>query len=58
MSGMAAPVTDAAERDSVHVAITFQFERADPIFSLDVDRCFWGYWEKVGQPGTYPVKER
>ena len=55
---MAAPVTDAAERDSVHVAITFQFERADPIFSLDVDRCFWGYWEKVGQPGTYPVKER
>jgi hypothetical protein len=56
--GRAALVSDAAERASVHAAITFQFQSADPIFALDLERCFWGYWENVGQPGTYPVKER
>jgi hypothetical protein len=58
VSGRTTLATDAAERDRVHAAITFQFQPADPIFTLHVERCFWSYWEKVGQPGTYPVKKR
>jgi hypothetical protein len=58
VSGRATVVTDVVERDLVHAAITFQFERTDPVFSLQVDRCFRGYWVTPGQPGTYPVKAR
>ena len=32
VSGRATLVTDAAERDLAHAAITFQFKREDPIF--------------------------
>ena len=39
-------------------AISFVFRKDDPIFALDIESCLWGYWEKVGQPGTYPVRKR
>lgn len=52
VSGRAKLVLDDAERGRVHEAIAFIFERDNPIFVLDIVRCLWGYWEKVGQPGT------
>jgi hypothetical protein len=56
--GRATLIDDAAERNRVHEAIRFQFEREDPVFRLDVERCLWGYWENVGKPGTRPVRSR
>jgi len=52
VSGRATLVTGAAEKDLVHAAITFQFNQADPIFSLHLKRCFRGYWMRAGRPGT------
>ena len=38
VSGRATLVTGVAEKDLAHAAITFQFNRADPIISLHVER--------------------
>jgi hypothetical protein len=58
LRGRAEPVTDAAEIAEVHAAIPFQFQKEDPLFRLDLERCLWVYWEKPGQPGTYAVRKR
>lgn len=58
IAGRAAVVTDPAEIAAVHAAIRFAFQPDDPVFCLGLERCLWGYWEKVGQPGTYPVRKR
>jgi hypothetical protein len=56
LAGRGALVTDAAERERVHADFQFQFQRDDPVFRLEIERSLWGHWEKVGQPGTYPVR--
>ncbi len=30
----------------------------DPLFEFDIERADAAHWEKVGQPGTYPVRRR
>ena len=59
VSGTATEVIDAMERSAVHRAIPFKaFDRADPIFRLTIDRVLWIYWERVGEPGTKPIRRR
>jgi hypothetical protein len=58
LAGRGELVADAAARASVHADISFQFDAEDPIFRLAIERSLWGHWEKVGQPGTYPVRRR
>ncbi len=46
MSGVAAPVTDKAERRAVHAAILFPvFNPDDPVFRLGVEWCAWSRWD-------------
>ena len=55
IGGRAASVTSESERSRVHAAIRFgAFDRADPVFALDIEESMWGYWENVGRPGTRP----
>ncbi len=59
LAGRAREVAEPPERAAVHAAIRFaSFQRDDPIFCLDIDRALWVYWERVGQPGTRPVRRR
>lgn len=58
VSGPAVLIHAAAERERVQAAIEFQFEAHHPIYRLDIDRCLHAWWEKAGQPGTYPIKRR
>ena len=58
ISGSAIAVTRAGEIAEVHAATRFTFQADDPVFHLLLERCLWGYWEKVGQPGTFAVRKR
>lgn len=59
IGGRAVEVLEKQERAAVHAAVRFAaFNRADPIFSLGIERALWVYWERVGQPDTKAVRER
>lgn len=59
VAGTAVEVHEAGERRAVHDAIPFAaFRRDDPIFRLDVERCLWVHWGRVGQPDTKAVRRR
>jgi hypothetical protein len=58
VTGTTTEVLDQAERAAVHRAIPFKaFNTADPIFRLSIDRALWVYWERVGEPGTRPIRQ-
>jgi hypothetical protein len=63
--GTAREVIDPATRALVEDAVAAsgvggmtESVRADPIFELDIERVDTARWEKVGQPGTYAVRDR
>ncbi len=57
IAGRAIRVLDEAARGRVHDAIRFgAFDRADPVYALDIESSMWGYWENAGRPGTRPVR--
>jgi hypothetical protein len=58
LAGRAERVDDAALRARVHSDIAFQFDSADPIFLLGIERCLWGYWENAGRPETRAIRRR
>jgi hypothetical protein len=59
VSGTATEVSAAAERAAVHRAIPFKsFHADDPLFRLDLERALWVHWERVGEPGTRPIRRR
>ena len=59
LAGRAREVLDHAERSAVHRAIPFAaFDRSDPVFRFDIERAFWVFWERVGQPDTRPIRKR
>ena len=59
IAGDAHEVSDSGERAAVHGAIPFAaFNREDPIFRLEIERCLWCLWENVGQPNTRPIRRR
>jgi hypothetical protein len=58
LAGRGVLVGDPAVVARVHADISFQFDAEDPLFRLGLERCLWGYWENVGQPGTRPIRKR
>lgn len=59
LAGRAREVADEAERAAVHAAIRFgSFQKADPVFRLELERALWVFWERAGQPGTKAVRRR
>jgi hypothetical protein len=57
IDGRASIVSAERVRAAVHAAIRFgAFDRADPIYRLDIGAAMWGFWENVGRPGTRPVR--
>jgi hypothetical protein len=65
LRGRAAEVTDPVLRSMVQDAVDatgvggmMESVRHDPLFEFDVERADRAWWENVGQPGTYPVRQR
>ena len=56
-SGLARMVTSDDEKRDVHANISFQFDPADAICELPMNRALWAYWIDPGQPGTKVVKQ-
>jgi hypothetical protein len=58
VTGTATLVLQATERSAVHRAIPFKaFNTDDPVFRLSIDRALWVHWERVGEPGTRPIRK-
>jgi len=57
ITGRARPVTDEAVRTLVAETAKHQVRPDDWIFEFDIEHAMTAYWEKVGQPGTYAVRE-
>jgi hypothetical protein len=47
------PLRDAVLRDGPHYV-----KEHDCLFEYEIDEAATAYWVNVGQPGTYPVRER
>ena len=63
--GRAHEVADNATRSLVWAAVDesgvggmIESVRHDPIFEFDIERVDAAHWEKVGEPGTYAVRQR
>lgn len=54
--GQATAVVDADERAMVIERGPHFVHVDDHIFEYGIDEAATAYWEKVGQPGTYPVR--
>lgn len=57
ITGRARPVADAATRELVTQAAKHVVRPEDWLFEFDIERAMTAYWEKVGQPGTYAVRQ-
>lgn len=57
ITGRAVLDEDAETRALVTEAAGHEVRPEDWIFEFDIERAMTAYWEKVGQPGTYPVRE-
>ncbi len=55
--GRAASVIDAATRALVLERGPHYVKQHDHIFEYDIEEAATAYWVKVGQPGTYPVRQ-
>lgn len=55
--GRARAVTDDATRALVLAEGPHYVKEDDHIFEYDIEQAATAYWEKVGQPGTYPVRQ-
>lgn len=56
-TGRATLVEDEATRALVAETAKHEIRSDDWIFELGMDRVMTAYWENVGQPGTYAVRE-
>jgi hypothetical protein len=56
VTGRAHRIEDAATRRHVSDAAGHAIRDDDWIFELEIAYAMTAYWEKVGQPGTYPVR--
>jgi len=57
VTGHARRVTGDDDRRLITEAAGHEVRPDDWLFELDIGRAMTAYWEKVGQPGTYPVRE-
>jgi hypothetical protein len=49
---------DPGSVDAVRAAAKHEIHDDDHVVRLDIDQADHGWWEHVGQPGTYPVRRR
>ena len=57
ITGRVTLVGDEATRALVTEAAGHTVRATDWILEFDIERAMTAYWEKVGQPGTYPVRQ-
>jgi hypothetical protein len=57
ITGRADLVTDETLRSLVATTAKHEVRPDDWIFEFDIEHAMTAYWEKVGQPGTYAVRE-
>ncbi len=57
VTGRAVRVADEATRALVTEAAEHTVRAEDWIFEFDIERAMTAYWENVGQPDTYPVRQ-
>jgi hypothetical protein len=55
--GRAWRISDDATRAAVTAAAAHTVRPQDWIFEYDIAEAMMAYWENVGQPDTYPVRE-
>lgn len=58
IKGIARRVENPLLHKEVYDSITFTTGKDDPLYELQINKCLWSYWENVGKPGTYPVRQR
>ena len=56
VTGQAVLVEDEATRRLVAETAKHEVRAEEIIFEFDIEHTMTAYWEKVGQPGTYPVR--
>jgi len=56
VTGRARLVKDAAERRLVVETAKHHIREDDWVFELGIDYAMTAYWEKIGEPDTYPVR--
>jgi hypothetical protein len=57
MTGRARLVEDEETLRLVASAAGHEIKAGDWVFELGIEMVMTAYWEKVGEPGTYPVRE-
>src|SRR2546427_2468121 len=57
ITGVARLVQDAETRRLVTETAKHEIRETDWLFEFDIERAMTAYWEKVGQPGTYAVRQ-
>lgn len=57
VTGRATLIEDEPTRALVTETAAHEIRADDLIFDFDIERAMTAYWEKVGQPGTYPVRQ-
>ena len=58
ITGEVRRVFDDATRAAIAAAAGHTIHATDWLFEFLVARCLRGHWEHVGQPDTYPVRQR
>jgi len=57
ITGVARRVEDAEARRLITETANHEIRESDWLFEFDIERAMTAYWEKVGQPGTYAVRQ-
>ena len=57
ITGVARLVEDAETRRLITQTAKHEIRESDWLFQFGIERTMTAYWEKVGQPGTYAVRQ-
>jgi Pyridoxamine 5'-phosphate oxidase len=57
ITGRARLVEDADARRLITGTADHEIRESDWLFELEIEHAMTAYWEKVGQPGTYAVRQ-
>jgi hypothetical protein len=57
VTGTARLVEEAETRRLVTETAKHEIRETDWLFEFDIERAMTAYWEKVGAPGTYAVRQ-
>ena len=57
MTGRAKLIEDEETRRAVDAVAKFDVRPQDQVLEMEIDKVMTAYWEKVGEPGTSPVRQ-